>query len=249
MVWYTLLLKLITSLLIVTSGLVEISGKSVKKLKDYENLKSEISKIKPTTIQAKSYTPANTELEECPATDEDWNAAVKLPPTPDEQLCKCMVQSLACTAEESVKPKTIALHFGYICGEGGTDCTAISANGTSGVYGPYSMCSPIEQLSWAMNQYYNDQNQAASACDFDGDARKVSPKNSGTCDRLLRQAETLIEEAAEAADAAAAADPKSAEDEKKSSAVTINAPAVQFGSFKVGFAGLAAAGAAFMVLA
>ncbi|TGZ80198.1 hypothetical protein EX30DRAFT_355436 [Ascodesmis nigricans] len=213
-------------------GLVQLDGKSVTRLTDFKNLKSQISKVKPKTIQASSYTPSNTDLEECPAAGKHWDAAVKLPPTPNEQLCKCMTQYAACSASTSVTSEAIATHFSYICGEGGVDCSPISSNGATGEYGLYSMCSPVEQLTWAMNQYFNDQDQDETACDFDGDAKIVSPKMSGTCDKVLDEAESSLPDST----------PKTTDSDK--SAATINSPA------KLGFAVLAAIiGSAFVTLA
>ena len=97
-----------------------------------------------------SYTPTNTKLRACPAEGADWQASPKLPPTPNQQLCSCMVDSLDCSAKSSVASDKFADHFSYICG-GSTDCTGINGNGTTGKYGAYSMCRPSERLSWAMN--------------------------------------------------------------------------------------------------
>ena len=96
------------------------------------------------------YTPTNTKLRSCPAEGADWQASSKLPPTPNQQLCSCMVDDLGCSAKSSVASDQFANLFSFIC-DGRADCTGISGNGTTGAYGAYSMCRPAERLSWAMN--------------------------------------------------------------------------------------------------
>lgn len=104
-----------------------------------------------------------------------------------------MVKSLTCVAKSGTTAKSISSHFGYICGEGQTDCGGISTDAEAGKYGAYSMCSPIEQLSWAMNEYYNAQGQASTSCDFDGDAQKQTPaKSEETCATLIKEAEASL---------------------------------------------------------
>jgi hypothetical protein len=48
-------------------------------------------------------------------------------------------------------------------------CNAIGGNGTTGVYGSLSMCSPAIKLSYAMSAYY-ESNPVDSSCDFGGNA-------------------------------------------------------------------------------
>jgi len=62
-----------------------------------------------------------------------------------------MVSALSCVAATKVQEKDTGDLFNYICGEAKTDCSGITANGTTGEYGAYSMCSPLERVSWAMN--------------------------------------------------------------------------------------------------
>lgn len=118
---------------------------------DFDNLKSELAKVSPASVQMSSYNPTNTAARSCPTSDADWSASTVLPPTPNKELCSCMLAALSCVAASSVKDTDAGDLFGYICGDAGTDCSGIVANGTTGEYGAYSMCSPLERLGWAMN--------------------------------------------------------------------------------------------------
>lgn len=211
-------------------GLVNITGNNVTPNDDFKNLKNQLSKVKPTTVKASDYTPVNTALSTCPTSSVNWKASSKLPPTPNKDLCSCMVKSLTCVAKSSVSTKKIPTHFSYICGEGNTDCSGISADGEAGEYGAYSACSPVEQLSWAMNEYWNTHGQAADACDFGGDATKQSPtKATGTCSTLIQEAES---------GASTSSSSSSKKDKEESAAVSINTPI--FGVLAAVFVGFAA---------
>jgi hypothetical protein len=185
-------------------GLVKIDGDKVTKLTDFDNLKKQILAVKPTSVEMNSYTPINTKLQQCPVEGNDWRASSKLPPSPNQQLCTCMVNSLTCVAKSSVDKSKYGDLFSFTCGKG-TDCTGINGNGTTGAYGAYSMCGASERLSWAMNavrliciltrilltfpQYYDAQNKASTACDFNGDGQTQTPTSaSGACATLLKEA-------------------------------------------------------------
>jgi 1,3-beta-glucanosyltransferase GAS1 len=71
---------------------------------------------------------------------------------------------------------------------GSKACDGITPNATTGVYGAYSMCSASQKLSFAFNQYYSNQNQASTACDFNGNAKVQSGTQSSTCKSMLSQA-------------------------------------------------------------
>jgi hypothetical protein len=129
---------------------VSVSGNSVKTLTDYNNLKTQLASVTPTGVNSASFTPTNTALQSCPATGTDWQASPTLPPTPNEELCSCMVESLGCVAKSSVAETDYADLFSYVCG-GKADCTGINGNATTGEYGAYSMCNSTQRLSWAFN--------------------------------------------------------------------------------------------------
>lgn len=94
----------------------------------------------------------------------------------------------ACVVDSSVKATDYADLFSVVCGM--TECTGVSANGTTGSYGAYGMCQPKQQLNWALNKYYSEQG-AASACDFSGSASTTSTTQpTGTCSSMMSQAGT-----------------------------------------------------------
>ena len=177
-------------------GLVSIgSDNSATKLPDFTALSTQIAKVSPTGVLSASYNPTNTIARDCPATGVSWDAATPLPPTPNEQLCSCMVQNLTCVAKSSVSTDAIPILFGNACDprNGANICDGITHNGTTGSYGAYSGCNATDQLSWAFNAYYQQQLSSNSAntdaCDFGGNATTQSPSTpSGVCASLVNQA-------------------------------------------------------------
>ncbi len=124
----------------------------MKTLSDYNNLKSQLAKVTVTGTNSASFTPTNTKAQSCPTTGSDWNAATALPPTPNKDLCACMVNSLSCVADSSISDDKLSEVFSFIGGKFAQALDGITANGTSGVYGAYSMCNSTERLAWAMNE-------------------------------------------------------------------------------------------------
>lgn len=89
--------------------------------------------------------------------------------------------------KDSVASKDYGDLFDYFYGlDGGKYVSGISANGTSGEYGDYSMCSSKQQLAWAMNAYYQAQDSSASACDFSSMAStQAATSATGSCSSLM----------------------------------------------------------------
>ena len=67
-------------------------------------------------------------------------------------------------------------------------CDGISTDATAGIYGTFSMCDAHSKLSFAMHQYYLNQNQVPTACDFKGNAKLKSPSANPSCSALLGKA-------------------------------------------------------------
>lgn len=175
-------------------GLVSVSGTSVSTLTDFENLSSRIATISPTGVNSASYTATNSP-QACPTVGTDWEAASSpLPPSPNQQLCTCMYNSLTCVVKASVDSSDYADLFSTVCGlDNGKACDGITANGTTGTYGAYGMCDAKEQLAYALNAYYQaqDSTNQASACNFGGSAStKAATSASGSCSSLMAQAGT-----------------------------------------------------------
>lgn len=171
-------------------GLVSVSDDTASKLPDFTVLSTQLARVTPTGVNAESYTPTNTQARQCPPTGAGWNASSALPPTPNKELCGCMLRNLTCVAKQDLDGDTISQLFGTVCGLDEDACAGVQKDGSTGTYGALSMCSPIEQLSWAFNAYYFNQPSArrAQACDFEGNAQTQRPASaSNTCRELLGQ--------------------------------------------------------------
>lgn len=179
-------------------GLVSVaSGGSVNTLADFNSLSSQIASVTPTTVASSTYTPTNTVPRDCPSLQTGyWQATSSpLPPSPNSQLCSCMLEGLSCTTKAGITDAAVGELLNYICSpdvEDGKDlCGGIASNATTGVYGAYSMCTGAQKLAFVINNYYNAQSTAnkATACDFNGNATiHTSQKPSGTCGALISQA-------------------------------------------------------------
>lgn len=124
-----------------------------------------------------TYTATN-QPRSCPAVQANtWLASDSLPPTPNATLCELMVQSSSCVPSDSVMSNATSLGsmFGTICGLDSTACKGIASNATTGVYGEFSMCNATQQLANALTTYYTNQKKASTACDFNGQAKVVTP--------------------------------------------------------------------------
>jgi hypothetical protein len=172
-------------------GLVELNGDTVDKLADYTALQKQLLAVKPSSTASSAYTVTNTEARSCPTVGSEWSASSKLPPIANPTLCECMVESLDCSAKSGISGNETANLFDYICGQDNAACTGIESNGTTGIYGAYSMCTPAQKLAFVMNKFYIDNNKASTACDFSGNANlNSSPSPASSCSALLDAAGT-----------------------------------------------------------
>ena len=186
------------------AGLVNVNGNNVSPLPDFTALSSQMAKVSPSSTDSNSYNPTFSPTT-CPsivtsanptATDSNselWLApATPLPPPPNPQLCACQMSTLQCVSS-STDETTYEADFNYICGAVQGACSGINRNVSDGSYGAYGMCSPQQQLSYAMNKYYQAQSGAAksSACSFSGRAKLQSTSSpTGSCVSLLQAAGT-----------------------------------------------------------
>jgi hypothetical protein len=173
-------------------GLVTIdSNNAASTLSDFNALQTQMASVSPTIFQSASFTPTNTAVRNCPTLSPTyWEAmATPLPPSPNADLCTCMMSSLSCTVQSSISGDAVGELLGTVCGESGNPCAGIQANATTGTYGSYGMCTGEQQLAFAINAYYLSQNSASTACDFNGNATTQTPaKASGSCVSLLAEA-------------------------------------------------------------
>ncbi|KAJ5369562.1 hypothetical protein N7509_014174 [Penicillium cosmopolitanum] len=172
-------------------GLVSVvDSTSVSKLADFTSYSKHIATASPTGTNKASYTPTNTVLQACPTVDSTWLAeASPLPPTPDSTLCDCIASEAACVVSDSVSESKYGTLLSLVCGY--TDCGGLHSNATTGKYGAYSMCGVKDQLAFALNKYYSEQNNDASACSFKGSATtQATTKATGTCSAQIKEAGT-----------------------------------------------------------
>lgn len=183
-------LSLVNSLANALEGLVTVSGDTVTTNQDFKNLASQLANVTVSGTQMSAYTPTNSAAA-CPSEGSSWAAkATPLPPTPNAQLCECMVESLGCTVASGTDSDDYGSLFGTVCGYGDA-CDGIAANGTTGDYGAYGMCNSTQQLAYAFNAYYAAQSSVASACDFNGAAAtKAASSGGSTCSSLMAEAGT-----------------------------------------------------------
>ncbi|KAF5497619.1 1,3-beta-glucanosyltransferase [Colletotrichum siamense] len=180
-------------------GLVKVSNGKATTMKNYDALASRVLAATPSAVQMDSYSPTN-EPAECPPVSSTWEVNGKaLPPTPNKDLCSCMVSSLSCTPKSGLKASAIGEMFGFICGADASACSGISANTSTGVYGAYSMCNAEQKLAFVLDTYYKNQKKASTACDFDGQAQVITPSSTNdTCKTALASAEAQNSAAATA---------------------------------------------------
>lgn len=163
------------------TGLAKVSGSDVTPGKDFTALAKQIKAVgevqTATKMNSSSVAAAAGTARDCPAVTGKggWAAAEALPPTPDKATCESMVASLSCVPSETVATKDIGSLFGTVCGMDSKACEGITGDATAGTYGDYVMCNATQQLAYALNQYYVNQGQAATACDFSGQAKLVTP--------------------------------------------------------------------------
>ena len=142
----------------------------------------------PSSTASYAYVVTNTVAQACPAAGPAWAAASALPPIANSDVCSCMVSSLSCVANTGLSGNDTVSLFSSVCGMDPSACNGITANATTGVYGAYSMCLPTQQLSFAFDQYYKNQKKAATACNFNNNAKIQSGTTSSSCSSLLSQA-------------------------------------------------------------
>lgn len=164
-------------------GLVSIDGDSVSPYPDFTSLRDQLSSIDPTLTQRSAYTTSNS-APSCP-TDSTWEAkATPLPPSPNADMCNCIVQNLGCNIKSDDEDKYADV-FDFICGDDDSYCDGIAHNASTGAYGALSGCNPKVQLAWVANKYYEGNSKSSSACDFSGLATVQSASTADGCSSFI----------------------------------------------------------------
>ncbi|RYO79832.1 hypothetical protein DL766_006022 [Monosporascus sp. MC13-8B] len=178
-------------------GLVKVKNGKAETMKNYDRLEKVMKEVEPTGVKMDNYEPTNSPAA-CPPLAKDWEVADVLPPTPDASLCNCMYNSLECAPADDLEEEDFGEIFGYICGQDETACAGIKSDTAAGVYGPYVMCNPREQLGHVLDSYYKNQGRSSTACKFQGQAQVVSPKAESKCSDALSSASSQVAFAATA---------------------------------------------------
>lgn len=131
-------------------GMVTISsdGTTVTPNDDFGRLKTQYGQASPPNSPSGSGLVTN--YPSCPTQNSTFLASIALPPTPNDNSCNCLEDTLACQfTPKTTNATEVAAIVGplldqacqYLGAQGG-NCNAISANGSSGTYGAVSPCSP-----------------------------------------------------------------------------------------------------------
>jgi len=171
-------------------GLVELSKSGEPELmKNAKFLAKEHKAADPKGVDMDDYSPS-LKAASCPKLSSTWRAGSNLPPTPDQDLCDCMVSDASCGVASGTSEKSYGDIFDFICSEKPALCKGIGGNATTGVYGAYHGCNDKAKVTYVLNEYYKDQDQASDACDFKGKAEVLSGSAKGSCKSSLEKAES-----------------------------------------------------------
>ncbi|KAI8068485.1 Glucanosyltransferase-domain-containing protein [Gongronella butleri] len=173
-------------------GLVRIANGAATPLDDYKLLQKVLTKVNPKGVKMNAYQPQQ-KATQCPLISDHWKASDKIPPTPSEGRCQCMMENLSCMATDAIhknvmtnnaNSSTIGVQLDMMCGL--TSCDDITVDGTNGYYGRYATCAPEQKLSWLYHQYANDKKNGHRACDFNGNAVTMAPSKNdlAACDAI-----------------------------------------------------------------
>jgi len=152
-------------------GMITLSadGSTVQTSTDFDNLKTQYGQISAPN----SPSSGTNSFPSCPQSSDTLLVSNTLPPTPNDQACQCLQNSLSCqfnpqtTNTSAIVGPLLDEACSLIGGTGGS-CSAISANGTSGQFGAVSSCDPSVKLSFVMSQYFEANNRDPMACSFGG---------------------------------------------------------------------------------
>lgn len=78
-------------------GLVKVNGNGIQQLPDYSTVKNHFTQLTPQGATNKaSYKNTNYVARQCPPIDDNWQPSSVLPPTPSDEACQYILNSLSC---------------------------------------------------------------------------------------------------------------------------------------------------------
>jgi len=165
-------------------GMVNVSGSTVTTSTDYSNLQTAYGAVTFVNDPAQSSAPAAS-YPSCPAQNSSLLASTTLPPTPNDAACKCLQANLDCLFNPQTSNTTgiVGPLLDTACGligQVGSNCNALSANGSTGTYGLVASCDPFSKLSFAMSIYYEANKRSAQSCSFSGNGTVNSKASSAS---------------------------------------------------------------------
>jgi len=167
-------------------GIVNISsdGSTVTTSTDYSNLQAAYGAVSFVNVPPQSSAPAAS-YPSCPAQNSSLLASTTLPPTPNDAACKCLQTNLDCLFNPQTSNTTgiVGPLLDTACGligQVGSNCNALSANGSTGTYGLVASCDPSSKLSFAMSIYYEANKRNAQSCSFSGNGTVNSKASSAS---------------------------------------------------------------------
>lgn len=209
------------------------NDKKATKLPEFASFSSQIVKATPSGVDSSAYSPTNS-AQSCPTIGSTWEAVEKLPPSPNEQICDCMMQNLTCKAADDISDDDVKTQFDYICNPKlGDFCSGVTADAGTGTYGAYSMCDAVQRLSWAFNTYYFDQKEIDTACDFKKTATKQTPKAPSSCKNVADQAGPAGTGVITSAPSGTGSGSSTATPSKKNAAGSVTIPSFSFGTLQL----------------
>ena len=168
-------------------GMVTISanGMNVSTSADFAALQAQYNNVSfiNSPLQSTATYPSCTSAAEL-------SISTTLPPTPNEAACNCLENNLSCqfTPKNNNDSVIVGVLLDFACGllgPVGESCNDISANGSTGVYGPIAGCDPgtsscmlllfcilsihLEtKLSYVMSEYFEKNGNNVQSCSFGG---------------------------------------------------------------------------------